>query len=193
MADYGVLTGLVGGIGALIAASTAIMLSFKGRQKWEPSEEDIPKGPVKVVGTLTAVGVGLLYYWASQLRYNENTYFWITIVCAFSLVLGFLAYVILITVYTYERQIVVEGEMKEDKIIGGFWLTSQAREVQQQYPETKNNIQRLLQGAAFNVDDVWPRVSRALAKVFFLLAYFTIIIGGCLALAAVAIMLDKLS
>lgn len=191
MADYGVLTELVDDIGALIAASTAIMLSFKGRQQWEPSEEDIPKGPVKIVGVLTAVGVGLLYYWASQLRYNEDTYYWIAIVCASALVLGFLAYVILITVYTYERQVAVSGEVQTDKIIGGFWLTGTARKVQQERPETKN-IQRLLRGAAFNVDDVWPRVSRALAKVSFLLSYFTVIIGGCLALAAVAIMLDKL-
>ena len=187
MDDYGVLTGLVDDIGALVAAGAAIMLGFKGRQRWEPSEEDIPKGPVKVAGTLTVIGVGLLYF-ASKTNYNENFYFWFSIACGFLLLFGFLVYVILITVYTYNRQIASGTGIITEKVIGGFTLTHDAKT----NLHNAKTIQSLLRGAAYDVDLVWPRASRALAKICFLLSYFIIILGGCLALAAVAIMLNNL-
>jgi len=62
MPELGILTGLVDDIGALMAAGLALTLAFKGRNKWELVEEDIPNVSVRIVRLLTAVGVGILYF-----------------------------------------------------------------------------------------------------------------------------------
>lgn len=182
MEDLGILTGLIDDIGSLIAAVTAIMLSFKGRQKWEPCEEDIPKGPVKVVGTLTAVGVALLYSFSLS-KYTQDLYFSLAINFSIMLSVGFLTYVLLINQFTYNRV--------NQKIIGGFWLTDDARNVLSDKENGADNLQRLLNGSEY-IDQVWPRFSRGLSKISFLLAYFSVIIGGCLALASASIILNNL-
>src|SRR3954449_7976183 len=61
--DYGVLTNIVAHAGSLMAAAAAIGLAWRGRTKWEPSEEDVPKAPQKVAGLLSAVAITVI--WAS--------------------------------------------------------------------------------------------------------------------------------
>lgn len=50
-------------------------------------------------------------------------------------------------------------------------------------------MQRLLEGAAYEIDKVWSRPSRQLAKTSFVLAYLGLTISGTIALAAGAMRL----
>src|SRR5689334_13490539 len=59
--NYGALTSLVRAAGTLVSAAIAIGLTWRGRAKWEPSEVDIPKGPERVAGLLTAVAVAIIW------------------------------------------------------------------------------------------------------------------------------------
>jgi hypothetical protein len=54
---------IVADAGALIAAAGAILVSWKGRARWEPWEEDVPKGPQQVAGLVTAVAIGVLWFY----------------------------------------------------------------------------------------------------------------------------------
>src|SRR2546425_915111 len=59
--NYGPLANLVGTVGSIISAGAAIGLAWRGRTKWEPSEEDISKGPQKVAGLVAAVLIVLIW------------------------------------------------------------------------------------------------------------------------------------
>src|SRR5260370_822681 len=97
---YGPLTNLVGTVGSIVAAGAAITLAFRGRQKWEPSEEDISRGPQKVAGLLGAVMIVIL--WALL---NDAGHFdllvriavGLAVLCALSL----LVYGLLVATQTY--------------------------------------------------------------------------------------------
>src|SRR5215471_20653937 len=59
--NYGSLTGLVTTAGTLMSAALALGLTWKRRARWEPSEEDIPKGSQRVAGLLTAVATAIIW------------------------------------------------------------------------------------------------------------------------------------
>jgi hypothetical protein len=58
--NYDSLTDLVNAAGILVSAGVAIGLIWRGRAKWEPSEVDIPTGPERVAGLLTAIAVAII-------------------------------------------------------------------------------------------------------------------------------------
>jgi hypothetical protein len=60
--EYGPLSDVVAAAGSIIAASGAIALAWRGRTKWEPSEQDLDKGPQKVGGLLAAVLISVLWF-----------------------------------------------------------------------------------------------------------------------------------
>ncbi|MEL6467956.1 MAG: hypothetical protein AAFQ58_23585 [Pseudomonadota bacterium] len=186
--DLGILTGLVDDIGALMAAGLAVTLAFKGRNDWEPSEEDVPKGPARVSGAVTAVIVGYLWFQSEQLFdsgfFNSIIFFTVPAVIA-----SLLVYVILITVFTYEIEIAVSSsETKREKLIGGIWLRRQASD---QLRKKSITTQKLFEGAAYDCDLIWPRISRALSKVLFILTYLILIVSGSVMLTAGAILLNN--
>lgn len=187
MPELGILTGLVDDVGALMAAGLALTLAFKGRNKWEPVEEDIPNVSVRIVGLLTAVGVGILYF-KSVTGTNANIYMWLAIMFSIILLVGLFFYILLITIYTYVDVKAPTGASESKKVIGGFSLTDDAKEALKKY----KTVQEVYFKAAYEKDLVWTRPSQALAKFSFLFAYFLIITGGCFALASGAIMLNGL-
>jgi len=71
-------------------------------------------------------------------------------------------------------------------IVGGFWLT---RDAKRQKRKSRVTTQRLLEGAAYDLDLLWSRFSRALAKVFMTLFYLGLTVCGSLALTCAAMIL----
>ncbi|MEQ8733816.1 MAG: hypothetical protein RIC29_02760 [Rhodospirillaceae bacterium] len=187
MTDYGILTGIVDEIGLVIGAGSAVVFAVKGRARWEPSEEDVPNGPIKVASIITGIGVGALYA-ISINEYDYSFFFGTMIFASVALFIGLMAYTILITVYTFDKQVPVsENETRTIKVIGGFWLTQDAKEkLQNNFPTT----QKLFHSSAYDMDMIWPRVSRGLTKIAFLIAYFSMIFGGGFGVASTAIILN---
>jgi hypothetical protein len=126
-ADYGSLAPLVKSVGCLVSAAFAIGVAWRGRAKFEPSEQDLPGGPQKVGGVVAAIAIGVLWTgFASQAYIPLLTKMAIwsgAVTVAFLLIYG-----LIISTNTYycersPRKNVVE----KYKIIGGFSLTEQAK------------------------------------------------------------------
>jgi hypothetical protein len=184
--EYGTLAPLVKTVGWLMSAAVAIGLAWRGRAKFEPSEQDLPNGPQKVVGVVSAVGIAVLWSrYASQVYAPFLTQAAIWLGCA--TVIFLITYGLLISTNTYEcerspRKNVVERY----KVIGGFSLTEQARHLMKEKSKT---IQEIFCGSGYDADKVWPRVSRSLAKQSFVICYLGLALSATLGLACAGILI----
>jgi hypothetical protein len=185
-ADYGMFANLVKTAGFLLSAAVGLRLTWKGRARWEPSEQDVPRGAQKIGGLLCAVCLAILFSQFSTAQYSSflaKLSLWLG---GFAL-LSLLIYGVLISTFTCDRQASVSpGSVKTEKIIGGFWLTRRARASRDLNEVT---IQELLKGAGYNADLVWPRLARALAQQMFVLGYLGLTVCGTLALTVSAMLL----
>lgn len=190
--EYGVLADLVSTAGSLIAAAGALALGFRGRTKWEPSEEDINRGPQKVTSLLVVVAIAVLW---TQTR--NPAYLPFLNILAFSLsgatIIALVIYGILTGTLTYDKKIVEDGQVVTKKIIGGFWLTKQAKRVladkENEKPPKFLTKKQLLAGAEYDPEYVWSNFSRSLAKAAFVIFYLALTASGTIALACASIIL----
>ena len=104
-------------------------------------------------------------------------------------VIFLLAYGFLVATQTFEIIYSPSANKYTTKnIIGGFWLTKEALSLKKKHKVT--STQEFLKGAEYDVDKVWSRPSRALAKLLFVVCYLGLTVSGTLALACAAIVLD---
>lgn len=185
--NYGALQPVVSDAGSIIAAGGAIALAWRGRFNWEPSEQDVSGGPQKVGGLVAAILIVIL--WVSA-HGSPRSQFLVPLVVgtAAICVVALCAYSFLIGLQTYTRIGVVDGHAQNQKIIGGFALTAQARKILNERSDL--TVQGLFEGSAYDVDRVWTRPSRAAAKVLFVVCYLSLAISGTVALAAAAILIS---
>jgi hypothetical protein len=177
--DYGPLTQLVGLVACASSAAWAILASFRGRAKWEPSQEPLPKGPRKVAGAGTALFVVIIW-----VLFNSPNDIHILIplgIVSFCLCLLFLLfYRFLIPVYTYTKVVDVSPDNeKEIKILGGLWRKKEAIEEQ---AKERVTTQQYLKGVGYDEECIWSRTSRELTNTLFAIAYIALTIFGGIAL-----------
>jgi hypothetical protein len=104
--------------------------------------------------------------------------------CLISLII----YTLLISTKTFVQQFSSSpNQTASRKIIGGFVLTSAARQALKKQPDLTQ--QDLLNGSGNNPDKVWVPLGRGAAKVFFVLAYLSLTVCGTIALTTTAILL----
>ena len=181
MQDFGPLAGLVGTVGSIVAAVGAIALTWRGRTRWEPSEADVASGPQRVGGLVNVVLIAVL--WAATRPAGTPAVLPVLAIgLAAVTVAALLGYGFVTSTQTYADQ------KRRRKVIGGFELTAEARrEIRKQ----KLTVQQYFDGVAYDPDEVWPRSSRALAKLVFVLLYLLLVVSGTVAVAAAAIMVEK--
>jgi hypothetical protein len=182
--DYGPLTDLVKYAGILISAAGAIGLTWRRRANWEPSEQDVPKGPARVAGLLTAVAIGVIWT-----QYSSPAFKTPIVIVAGSLgaacLVFLLVYGYLIARFVFEQTISPKKNQTQTvKSIGGFGLTKDAKK----QLRNAGSVQKLFEGAAFDPDLIWPRESRALAKQLFVLCFIGLNVCGSLALSCAALL-----
>jgi hypothetical protein len=171
-----------------MAAAGAITLAWKGRAAWEPSEQDISRGPQKVSGLLAAVAVAVLWASAAPVDPASKQFLIRTALTCGALSLVFLSvYGFLVSSLTFNLVTARNGKPIDLKVIGGFLLTPKARRA---IEREQTNTQKYFEGTAYDMDEVWTRPSRAFAKQTFVLAYVGLIVCGTLALAAAALLLS---
>jgi hypothetical protein len=172
--DYGPFSTLIKSTGWLIASSVAVGLAWRRRSKWEPSEEDVSGGPAKLGGLLAAVGLAIIW---SQFVSPEKTGALVSLslwAAGLSL-LCLLLYGFITAVSTYRETEV--GKLPRN-IIGGFWLTEEARRgLAKSHSMT---LQQLFQ--ELGTERTWPRSSRALSKTCFVTMYLGLTVAGSVAL-----------
>jgi hypothetical protein len=189
--SYGVLAQTVATAGSLIAAAAALSLCWKGRFAWEPAEQDVPRSAQKFGGLMIAVLIAIMWYrFTKQKRLTDDDLILLSIIFGAISLVALVSYGILIGVYVYLKVVVVSGTTTANqKIIGGFWLTPAARSSLRSGDPRPGTIGVLFAGAAYDEDLVWSRISRALAKGCFQLAYVALIAGGTCALAAISLLI----
>ena len=184
-ADYGALTVLVKTVAAVVSATAAIGLAWRGRARWEPSEEDLPAGPQRVGGLLTAVAIALLWtLGADVVRIRFLTM--LAIGTALACLAALLVYSLLIGMQTYIAVDTSGASRVERKVIGGFRLTESASA---ELRAKKLTVQGLLKRYRYDPDRVWTRLSRSIAKLCFIVCYILLTLTGSVALSAASVLL----
>lgn len=184
--NYGQLAPLVVTVGTIVSAAAAIVMGFRGRAKWEPSEEDVSVGPQKVAGLITAIGIVVI--WVRMNNPKLMPFLTDTAVgFGIATIVFLLAYGWLISVYTYTKITSPRTDQtREIKIIGGFCLVKDAKE---ELKRSNTSVQKLFAGRGYEEDLVWKRGCRAAAKMFFVLSYLGLTFCGTMALTLVAMMI----
>lgn len=184
MTNYGPLTDLVKYAGILISAAGAIGLTWRRRANWEPSEQDVPNGPGRVSGLLTAVVIGVIWT-----QYSEPGDKHVIALLAGALGAGCLLFLLvygyLVAQLAFER--IVSPKKNQTKLIrtiGGFSLATEAK----RKLKGAGSIQKLFEGSAYDPDLVWSRHSRALAKQLFVLCFIGLNVCGSIALSCAALL-----
>jgi len=180
---YGLFTDLIKTAGFLMSAVIAIGLTWRGRARWEPSEEDIPKGPQKVGGLLTAVALVLLWTFAGDTQHVRFLAI-VAVIMAIICLSSMLIYGYLISVQTYDGS----AKKGQKKLIGGFSYTPAAENAIKD-SGTPLTAQEFLKLNKYDPDRVWTRSSRAIAKNAFIVFYLGLTLGGSLALTCAAMIL----
>jgi len=180
---YGPFSGLVTAAGYIISSAFAIGLAFRGRSIWEPSEQDISHIPQRIA-LLGTAGI-MVIVWTSMSSFRQ-----LPQLMRFAKALGigvlvsFIVYGWLVWTRTYNRVISpAPNQTVTERIIGGFWLTPEAKERKTKYNET---VQEILEGAAYDPDHVWSRDSQAAAKWCFWASYICLMVCGSGALVCLA-------
>ena len=185
--DYGPLAETVALAGALMSATSALVLTWKGRARWEPAEEDLPKGSQRVAGLCIAVGIAAIWYWYRNPE-SADILTTIAISCAAICTVFVVTYSLFVSIFLYDQQYSAQANKTlVRKVIGGYWFTDAAKEVK---AEGKLTTQEIFAGAAYDPDKVWPRLSRALAKVTFVALYVVIVSAGTTALTCGSFLLS---
>jgi hypothetical protein len=181
---YGPLTDLVKYSGMLMSAALAIGLAWRRRANWEPCEEDVPKGPSRVAGLLSAIAIAIVWSEYSTLAAKEGLTKAAMTLGASALIF-LLLYGFLIANQVFEEKFSPKKNRVESrKVVGGFRLTHEA----QKQLRKAGSVQQLFEGAAYKPDLVWTRPSRALAKQAFAFAYIGLNLSGTMALSCAALL-----
>jgi hypothetical protein len=183
--EYGLLAGLVGSVAALLSAGAAITAAWVRTANWAPPEDGVPSAPTKVCALLTAVAVAGLWFETGKSLSSRD----LEIIAGSAGGLTFLfllIYTALIMVYVYQKQL---PDLSWVRTTGGFWLTKTARQ-KLHLPEVSGDKQKLLHGAAYNSDLVWPRFARGLVMICFIVGFVGITFCGSVAISSIALSID---
>jgi hypothetical protein len=179
--QYGFLGGIVGIVGLVLSATTAILYGFtRAFDDWKPDADSPLAGLDKMIGALVAIGVVALWLFATP----ENIVSYIEL--AFWLmggaVIAFIIYVGLRVMCTCPKPITNDNQPAGQKRIwGGFWLTSAAKA-----RPAGDSVCKFLAGNRFDKDLVWPTGSQATVAMLTAVILLIIVAGGGAGLSAAA-------
>lgn len=199
--DYEGFAPVVSTAGTILAMGSALTLGWKGRARWEPVQEDVPRAPQKVASLVAALMVVLIWAQWNDIQYKD-TLTKLVIWCSMALIVSLVIYGLLMGfVYTAVRK--KKGvpanstETEEIKVIGGLWLNENARahvgkpegpQVPGLRPAQILTVQRMFALSEYVKDEVWSRPSQQLASMLFTLGYLGLIVAGTVALGSGAIL-----
>jgi hypothetical protein len=175
---------IVKGATAALAMIGALYAGFKGRAKWEPHDQDVPKGAQRFGSLGACVLVVLILYFFGSPKYAVV----VAAIMVVVLIVGFLSYQTyqyLTSSLIYELEKVTKGVSGRIKVLGG---ERQDLSVQAQ-KEIKRGatVQELVEGCGGDLEKIWPQESRAKTKQKYERSYTLMIICGTTALACVGI------
>jgi hypothetical protein len=188
--DYGIFSQLVASAGSLMAMSVALLLGWKGRAGWEPSDQDVDKGAQKVGALAAGILIAFIFVELSKPE-DVPTLMHLSLLSLAMTVGSLLVYGSLTTIFIYIQW---QGTPEQRNIVGGLTLKADAREalnrerkLAKERGETPPTVQELFKGAAYAIDQLWSGPSRAITKGLFTLGYLGLTIGGTISVASASI------
>jgi hypothetical protein len=177
--DYGPFAPVVGYAGAIMAAGAALFSLWGGKmRKWRPPEEDLPGTAQALVFLLCGVGMVLQWYFA--VPESLEWFLGSVALLAVTAVLFFLKYNSLLGTHIYIKRIATgPSSACEVRILGGRALLPEA---ERKRGELGVDVQRLLEGSAYNVDLLWSREARQWVKQRVILSFILTLVLGTSAL-----------
>jgi hypothetical protein len=177
--DYGPFAPVIGYAGAIMAAGATLFLLWGGKmRKWRPPEEDLPGTAQALVFLLCGVGMVLQWYFA--VPESLEWFLGSVALLAVAAVLCFLRYNSLLGTYIYVKRIATgPTSVREVRILGGSALLPEA---EKKRGELGIDVQRLLEGSAYNVDLLWSREARQGVKQRVVLFFILTLVFGTSAL-----------
>jgi len=177
--DYGFLGPIVGIVGLLLGASTAIIFGWsKALDTWKPPRDTFPEGLERIIGMLSAVG--LFVAWILAEPKTGPSYLYSAIYLAAGSLLAFLIYVGLWAYCgRFRRPQIGLSNPRDDVIWGGFWLWDSVRA----QVGSNNSIEDILAGNLYNRSRVWPPLSLTLSAVLSAFILIAVLLCGTLALS----------
>jgi len=172
MTDYGVFANLGATVSSLVAVTTAILLGFQKRARWQPPQEAVPFAVSRFASLMTALGVGLLYVFAGQMER------WVLASLAVGLfIVAFAALLVAISVNIRHSYYYPARAIEKNRTLGGDQLTAEAAGIQH---NKGCNPQQMLEDAKGKKDLVWTRKSQASVAIRSTLSFVILIgAGGC--------------
>jgi hypothetical protein len=178
--DYGFLGPIVGIVGLLLGASSAILFAFSPRWigTWKPPEDTFPKGLEKVVGFLSAIG--LFAAWIQAEPQNAPSYLHAAIYLAVGCLIAFLIYVGLWNYCPCPKPPIDPSQPNRNDVIwGGFWVAADVK----QLLKTEKSVCVILAGRLYDKRQVWPPLSLMLSAVCTSAVLIGVLVCGALALS----------
>jgi hypothetical protein len=177
--DYGPFAPVVGYAGAIMATGGAIFTLWAGKMKtWRPPNRDLPGTAQKFVLLLCGVFMVVEWYFAEPRRSG-----WMIggiVVLAILAVVCYMAYDSIIGTYGYRKPVPGRnGAVDETLILGGKELRPEANEKRRSLGVSS---QKLLEGAAFDVDLLWDRQSLQWVRTRALSYFILLLVLGTSAL-----------
>ncbi|MQA19186.1 hypothetical protein [Rugamonas rivuli] len=181
-ADYGQLKDIVGAATSLMAAASAIGVTWLRRAKWMPPEESVPGGTLRVAGLVSAVAIGILFLERQKIGLE-------TMLLIGALAGLFTIMSLTISIYTNTRYSFVYPESSKrgaplKRTLGGHKLTAEAQHISE---ERRMEPQALFVNAAYDKNLVWTQSSQALVQTASVLGFIALQASGSIALSAIAI------
>jgi hypothetical protein len=185
------LATIVASAGSLMSVTAAIRLSWKKRAPWEPVEEDVPKLAQHLGGLFAGVAIVVTWYLGTIAgSLSADAVLSLIIKLAIATLIGAIAYSLLVGTLVYDRQVATGPRtVAIEKIIGGFWLSPGAKNALVAGVPRPSGVEDLVKGCE-HLSQIWSRLSRALAKLSFQLAYILLTSCGTWLLACAAILLS---
>lgn len=183
-ADYGFLGPIVGIVGLLLGAISAIMFGWsRTLNSWKPPQEAFPDGLSKIATAVCAVGLAVV--WLSAEPANGKSYLNLAVWLAIIGVVAFLIYVGLWSHCGRFRMPQVGANNKPDRttvIWGGFWLWHDIRA----QVTSNNSVDTILAGKLYDRSKVWPQGSLVASSVVTSAVLITLLASITLALSTAA-------
>jgi hypothetical protein len=172
---------------ALVAMTIALYKGFKGRAKWEPSIEVVPKASQRWAFLASLVLIVLVMFFFSD--QSRSTIVAVIMVIAF--LAGFFAYRDyhhLISARIYDQPVIRDGFRSTINILvgGSEDLKPEAKTHLQQNPN--DTIQNLINGCGGDLESLWSKDVLANVKFRYETAYIAMVTGGTLALGCAGIL-----
>jgi hypothetical protein len=186
--EFGPLANIVSLGGCLIAAAGAFGLAWMRGAKWQPPEKDLPGATAKFAALLCAVAVAILYV-IGPTEMGRRGLAWVAVFSVMTAVAAFLVCRSVNVRYAYTDGRITDPK-RDNRILGGYALSDEAKSVKKKKEMKNATTQRLLELAGYEPDLIWTRASRDTVQTISTVAYLLLQAFGSIGLAAAAILMS---